>query len=204
MRPTGSAPFRDSLVDSTPDDDELPPFEDTWEWYWMRILLWFTFIRSLPWSAPRIVNDYVMETAGRDFRGGKKSMKPATRESWYKPRTNPQDVEKPVISAPIVFLPATSQSPGAYHRSAFTQHIPMPTPYSEAATAIRPTRTPMTVTSAAMDFPSPGASSHGQGRQAMSYSWYSTSAQDYPWQPSHLFSPQTSTPQTTGDYFRRR
>jgi hypothetical protein len=209
MRPEGSAPFRDSTMEYVPDDDDPPPFEDTWEWYRMRILLWVDYIRSLPWAAPRIVNDYVRETAGRDYRGGRKTMKSRTKESWYKPKQGAQNIEKPVISPPMLFVPPSqaaayfaSTNPSAVPQSAFTAQ----TPYSEAATAIRPTRTPMTVTSAAMSFPSPGASSHGGGRQAMSYSWYSTSPQEYPWQPSHLLTPPLSPPQVHegSGYFDRR
>ena len=210
MRPAGSVPYRDSVIEKI-EDSELPPFEDTWEWYKMRIMLWLVFILNLPWVSPRIVRDYVKEEAGRDYHGGRKNMKPAVKESWYRPRNPPQDTETLNISAPVVLLPPSAPQSNAYLSSAYTVPtlppiVPSQTAYSDAATAIRPARTPMSVTSAAQTFPSPGASSHGAGQQAMSFSWYSSSPQQYPWQPSQVYMPQISSPMTNGgsEYFRHR
>jgi len=63
-------------------------------------------------------------------------------------------------------------------------------------TAIRPLRSPGTVTSAG-GFPSPGASSHGMGSHSMSYSYHYPSPQQTRWIPPNQYSTSAmSTPLT--------
>lgn len=177
----------------------LPPY-DTWAYYRVLILLFFIRIWRLPWSSHRIVRDYVPLRDGRV----RKAKQQKVVESWYKPKKRDQDAEKTTVSPPQLFVvPATPQTGSVFsgaQSSVIPRPVVVPSPYSDATTAIRPTRTPMTVTSAGMNFPSPRMSSHGLGNQSVRYSWYSTSPQHYPWQfPSHLFQTSLTSPQTYVD-----
>lgn len=200
MWPINSPACTNSQLDSRTSKAEssmapLPP-ADTWDYYIARIILFFAHIWSLPWSSPRIVNDYV---PARDGRGHYGERKPITE--WYKPKTRnkARDAEKAASLSPpaVVVVPATPE--GSYLSSTYgyggaPMHMPMPppsmpmgppvipSPYSDGAvTAIRPLRSPMSGTSAGIGYSSPGMSSHGQGRHELSYSWYSSSPQ--PWPP---------------------
>ena len=181
----------------------LPP-KDTWVYYWALILFLIHHIRNLPWTDDRIVDDYV---PARDGRGGYGARKPTV--SWYKPRKRAGDAEKAstVITPPQLYVvPATPQS-GTVLSSMYAAPPPpavvVPSPYSDATTAIRPVRSPLTATSRGMSVVSPGASSHGLGRQELSYSWYSSSPQQFPWQHPSAYGSEMSTPQThaTSGYF---
>ena len=185
----------------------LPP-SDTWAYYWAIVLLLIYHIRKLPWSDTRIVDDYV---PARDGRGGYGAQKRTV--SWYQPKRRAGDVEKVTsISPPRLYVvPATPQS--GTHLSSMSREFPpepapviVPSPYSDATTAIRPTRTPLTVTSMGMSMMSPGASSHGLSRQELSYSWYSSSPQQFPWQHPYSHESEMSTPQAhmESGYFGRR
>ncbi|EKM61011.1 uncharacterized protein PHACADRAFT_204159 [Phanerochaete carnosa HHB-10118-sp] len=198
VRSDGTPTYMDSEASSEHSKAEsihipLPP-PDTWEYYRVLIIIFFLRIWRLPWSSHRIVRDYVPARDGRARKAGHQKVV----ESWYKPKNRKDDMEKPNISPPhLLIVPATPQPgsilSGAYS-SALPQPVVIPSPYSEATTAIRPMRTPGTVTSAGMNLPSPGMSSHGQGYQSVRYSWYSSSPQHYPWQypfQSSFTSPQT-------------
>ncbi|GJE86076.1 hypothetical protein PsYK624_021560 [Phanerochaete sordida] len=177
-------------------DIAVPPY-DTWAYYWVLIVLFFLRISRLPWSSHRIVKDFVPERDGR-FR---KTEPQKVVQSWYTRRNRGRDAEKITVSPPQLFVvPATPQTASVFSgapTSAFPMPVAVTSPYSDAATAIRPTRTPATVTSAGMNLASPGMSSHGLGEQSMRYSWYSSSPQQYPWTyPSHLFQASITSPQT--------
>ena len=214
-RPGGADTYSDSDASSERSKAEsthtpLPPV-DTWEYYWVLIILFFAHIWRLPWSSHRIVKDYIPVRDGRYRRTGQAKVV----ESWYKPKKRKKDLEKTVVSPQFLVVPATPES-GSMLSGAYSSAIPQPpvTPslYSDATTAIRPTRTPMTVTSAGMNLPSPGMSSHGQGPQSVRYSWYSSSPQHWPWHyPSQgLFQSSLTSPQTyvdtpaSGYYFSPR
>lgn len=208
--PTGIHTYLGSQTESTDSssrvessaDIPLPP-KDTWGYYMAIFLLLIAHIRKLPWSSHRIVDDYV---PARDGRGGYGEKKPVV--SWYKPRNRDKDAEKTTsISPPQLFvLPPTPQS-GTYISPAYlpqAQNLVLRSPYSEATTAIRPTRTPMTATSAGLAYMSPGASSHGLGRHSVSYSWYSSSPQQQPWQAMYASEMSTPQPHAVGGYFSPR
>lgn len=200
LQPQIQVVYNDSQLgsESKTESTNLPlPSKDTWAYYWAIILLLIHHIRKLPWSDARIVDDYVPV---RDGRGGYGAQKPAV--SWYKPRKRDGDMEKvATISPPQLYVvPATPQS-GTFLSSTYGAPTSQPavfvsSPYSEATTAIRPTRTTLTATSAGMSMMSPGASSHEQSRQEVSYSWYSSSPQQFPWQHPYGYDSEMSTPQT--------
>lgn len=142
------------------------------------------------------MNDYV---PARDGRGRYGETKPAV--AWYKPRNrHGPDGEKGTSHPPGVFVvPATPQSSGQYTGTFGIAPLPpppqpMPSFYSDAATAVRPLRTPMTVTSAGIAYPSPGMSSHGLGRHELTYSWYSSTPPEWPHPQAYLS--EISSPQT--------
>lgn len=170
-------------------DIPMPP-ADTWAYYMCLIQLFFLHIWNLPWSDPRIVEDYV---PSRDGRGGYGETKSAT--SWYMRKRG--EVEKMGPSPPPVYvLPPTPQSGSYLSQAFFTPGLRpvIPSSYSDATTAIRAARTPMTATSAGVTLPSPGASSHGLGQHSIRYSWYSSSPQQY---PANLYGSEFTSPQTT-------
>ncbi len=172
-------------------NEPLPP-DDTWAYYIRRIQIFIHDIRKLPWSTPRIVHDYIPSQDGRGRYG---ESKPAI--SWYTPsnRLHQEKTNFPPPNVHVVPPTPTSYINSGYGVAPLPSHISaFPSPYSEgAATAIRPSRTPMTATSAGMGFPSPGLSSHGNGRQVQTYSWYMSSPQQYP--PPN-FQSDASTPRT--------
>jgi len=184
----------------------LPP-PDTWEYYRVIMIIFFLNIWRLPWSSHRIVKDYVPARDGRARKAGKQKVV----ESWYKPKKPKGDAEKSTISPPQLFVVPATPQPGSVlsgaYSSALPQPVVIPSPYSDAATAIRPVRTPATFTSAGINLPSPGMSSHGLGQQSVRYSWYSSSPQNYPWQQafqSSLTSPQTYIDTPAPGYFSPR
>lgn len=179
----------------------LPP-EDTWAYYCARIVHFLIWLRELPWSEERIVNDFV---PARDGRGGFGKQRPANQ--WYKPKSKKEqfDNEKLAssVSPPMVLvLPATPVSglsngpilpPFASNGPPVIPAPVIPSPFSDSAvTAIRPTHTPRSVTSAGLSYMSPGMSSHGQGRQELTYSWYSGPETAQAWQS---YFPQFRSPQ---------
>ncbi|KIP11991.1 hypothetical protein PHLGIDRAFT_397548 [Phlebiopsis gigantea 11061_1 CR5-6] len=197
--------YSDSQTSSKAESSNLPlPPKDTWVYYWAIILLLVHHIRNLPWTDDRIVDDYV---PARDGRGGYGAQKPTV--SWYKPRKRARDTEKAgaVITPPQLYvIPATPQSGtvlSSMYAAPVQPAVVIPSPYSDATTAIRPTRTPLTSTSGGRSMISPGASSHGLGRQELSYSWYSSSPQHFPWQHPSAYGSEMSTPRThvAGGYF---
>ena len=210
----GSPVYRNSDLDPpTPkegSEDAAAPPKDTWAYYVYLAETFFIHIYNLPWSSPRVVSDYVPMRHGRS-KGRK------TPVSWYAPRgILPQVVEK--VVQPVVFIaptPPSGDTPGLPElmvmpptptlgltssefggsgdygppRPAYV--LPESVYSSDAATAVRPTRSPMTATSVGYGFPSPGASSHGQGRHAASYSWYYSSPP--PFQPFGQYYEATET-----------
>ncbi|KAI0094652.1 hypothetical protein BDY19DRAFT_988468 [Irpex rosettiformis] len=190
----------------------LPP-EDTWAYYYARIVYFLIWLRDLPWSEERIVSDFV---PARDGRGGFGKERPVNK--WYRPKNKQvlSDKEKLTssLSPPMVLVvPATPPygSNGSYGFSGgpVFPSLPsvgppvlptpvLPSPLLDSATAIRPTHTPRSATSAGPSLMSPGMSSQGAGRQELTYSWYS--GQTQPWL-SHFprfAPPQTQTPSRLG------
>lgn len=177
----------------------MPP-DDTWAYYYARVIHFLVWLRNLPWTEERIVNDFV---PARDGRGGFGAERPVN--AWYKPkkRKGGADNEKgPSVSPPgIVIVPASPQSGlSSYYAYGVAPVPPPPTmgppfvtsPLSDGAvTAIRPTHTPMTGTSAGLPYGSPGMSSHGMGRHELTYSWYSDTPPQWPPNFSQFSSPQT-------------
>lgn len=185
----------------------LPP-DDTWAYYYARIMLFMDHIRKLPWSSHRIVHDYV---PARDGRGHFGENRPPN--AWYKPRSRKGDAEKATLSPPdVIIVPATPQTTSYFSSMHGYGIAPVPppllvptvtSPFSDGAvTAIRPTHTPMTATSGGFGYASPGMSSHGMGRHELSMSWYSSSPQQ--WLPHHseMSSPQTRMTMGTEPYGR--
>jgi hypothetical protein len=176
----------------------LPP-HDTWEYYYARIVHFLSWLHKLPWMDERIVNDYI---PARDGRGGFGAERPKT--NWYKPKQRKGvDNEKGASISPpaVLIVPATPQTNVSSNYftygvapipPAFVGQAAIRSPLSDsAATAIRPTHTPLTATSGGLPYMSPGMSSHGMGRHEMTYSWYSDSPQQWPPYMSQLSSPQT-------------
>lgn len=133
---------------------------------------WFHELKTLPWTSDRVAQDYVPARSSRAHVG---KAKPAG--SWYTVNKH-QDVD----------LLA-----GGGLGSART--APLRLPRSEASASVRSGhrpplegRTPASYMTSPALFPSPGASSHGQGQHAISYSYYFA-----PPQPLYVYqSPMTS------------
>lgn len=216
--PISSPMYTNSQLDSRNSKGEsflgpLPP-DDTWAYYYARIAHFLMWLHKLPWSEERIVSDFI---PSRDGRGGFGAERPVN--AWYKSknRKGRMDNEKGTSISPpgVIIVPATPQSgSGSGYYSYGVAPIPplpvipvMQSPLSDGAvTAIRPTHTPMTATSAGLPYASPGMSSHGMGRHELTYSWYSESNQPWPQYLSQFSSPQTQTHTRLGTdiYFPER
>lgn len=157
------------------------------------------------------MNDFV---PARDGRGGFGEKRPVS--TWYKPKkrkSNTNGEKGNVVVPGVIIVPATPQSTQSSNYFGYgygVAPIPPPpvldvpiiaSPSSDGdATAIRPTHTPMSVTSAGLPYMSPGMSSHGLGSQEVTYSWYSSTPMQWPAYLSQVSSPQTQTRIGTGMY----
>lgn len=154
----------------------------------------------LPWIGSHVATEYNPAESARAQQD-----KPS--ESWYTKRGHQRLdlLEGPAPARPQMqqrsrALPSEVQQsrsnpqPRAHTGARPRQRHRANTAGSEVATAIRPTRTPASATSAGVVPPSPGASSHGKGSHAYSYSYYYSSPQPLYVYPSAV-SPQMVPPQ---------
>lgn len=161
--------------------------ETTFSSHINRVGKFFNDLTHLPWISTLVSVEY---RPGESRRARYAGDKPAV--SWYA-KENHERLDLLAESRPVV-RPRATLPPNAPQQRRHRPRTPPSSPAStdaRRATAIRPSRTPVTLTSRGAGAPaSPGASSHGQGQHSYSYSYY------YP-QPLYVY-PSSASPRGGG------
>ena len=153
--------------------------DDSFSTHITRVHDFFRDLKELPWTSDRVAIDYEPTRSGRAFVG---KMKPAG--SWYTSNKH-QDIDllAPASNPPrhsALHLRSVDGGTTASIRSGTRITPDYRSPIGSYMTS------PVTITT------SPGASSHGQGQQGMSYSYYFA-----PPQPLYVYPSPMSTPITS-------
>ena len=152
------------------------PPDDSFSVHVTRVRKFFRELKDLPWTSERVAVDYVPAKSSRAHTG-----KAKPKGSWYS-INKLQDID----------LLAPAPAPG----SGRTATLRLRSEDGGTTGSVRSTarvqqpdgRTPLSYMTSPALFPSPGASSHGQGQHVMSYSYYFT-----PPQPLYVYqSPMTA------------
>lgn len=171
------------VVDPLPASDykkmhspiRFPGPDDSISTHLTRVHKFFTELKNLPWTSDRVAEDYIPDASARAHVGRAKP-----KGSWYTVSKH-QDIDllaPAPSSARAATLPLRSED-GATNSSV------------RSASRMQQVegRTPLSYMTSPGVFPSPGASSHGQGQHNMSYSYYFA-----PPQPLYVYQSPMASP----------
>lgn len=161
-------PAADYTAMDQPIYDDAP--ETTFSTHVNRVGKFISDFTRLPWISSHVAVDY---EPGESRRARYAGQKPGP--SWY---TKENHEKLDLLATPPMRQRAPPARAQASSRPGPSRpHRPRTPPLSpssrDAATAVRPARTPRSITSGdARDLDSPGASSHGHGHHSYSYTYY--------------------------------